>query len=152
MPAQHAAFLRALSLLSLASGLFALARGHAGLAPVPLAVCATSVLYWREPLAASWLRALDIAVVQAGLSLQSLAALRGAERRAEYFALLAVGLAAFPLGVLLDRRARSRGESSAAATLLHAAVHVFGNLANVALYSGAVPPLFDQSPPPLVGL
>ena len=146
MPAQHAAFLRALSLLSLASGLFALSRGHAALAPVPLAVCATSLLYWREPLAASWTRALDVGVVQAGLFLQSLAALRGAERRAEYFALLSVGLAAFPLAVLLDRRAKARGESSAAATLLHGAGHVFGNAANCALYSGAVRPLFDSEP------
>ena len=141
MPAQHAAFLRALSLLSLASGLFALSRGHASLAPVPLAVGATSLVYWAKP-TLSWRRLLDVSVVQAGLLYQSLAALRGAERRAEYFALLAVGLAAFPAAVLLDRRARARGDSSAAATLLHAAVHVFGNLANVALYSGDVRPLF----------
>ena len=144
MPAQHARALRALALLSLLSGLFALARGHTSLAPVPLAVCATSVVYWAAPRPDGWSRAVDIVVVQLALLYQSLRALRGAEHRAAYFGILSLGLCAFPLSVLLDRSARRRGESSAAATLLHAAVHVLGNAANAALYAGAVAPLFES--------
>jgi len=148
VPAQHAAALRALALLSLLSALLALARGHASLAPAPLAVAATSLLYWARPTPGGLRRALDVGVVQLALLYQTARALRGAARRGAYLLALAPGLAAFPLSVLLDRRAQARGESSAAATLLHGAVHVFGNLANAALYSGDVPPIFGALPPP----
>lgn len=142
VPRAHAQVLRALSALSLFAAALAAARGHAGLAPVPLAVGATSLLYWAQPDRGSWRRALDIGVVQLGLWYQSARAVRGADNARIYFAILLLGLAAFPLGLLLDARAQRRGVSSWPSTLCHALVHVLGNAANVALYMGAVRPLW----------
>ena len=76
VPRAHAQVLRALSALSLLAGALAAARGHAGLAPVPLAVGATSLLYWARPDRGSWRRALDIGVLQLGLWYQSARAAR----------------------------------------------------------------------------
>jgi len=140
LPPRHSRVLLGLSSLSLLAGLFAIARGHEALAPVPLSVFLTSVAYWARP-DHSWRRALDIAVVLAALAFQAARALTSAglgdARRALYFAVLGAGMACAPLSVALHRRSvAAGGRASWASTALHGLVHVLGNVSNVVLYSG----------------
>jgi len=135
LPRDDYLILYRLSYISLLSGVVALLFRHYDLCVAPFSVCATSTLYWRRP-DYGFRRALDVTVVHAALAFQLWRA-REAEHGRYYYAITGVGAVAFLLGVLAYRRGAVR-----LSTLLHGAVHVLANAANLVLYVGRVPPLW----------
>jgi len=72
LPIAQAHFIWYCAWLSVPSAVYAYAHSTTThFAPIPAAVFATSLLYWRNPIRDSWRRTLDIAVVSTGLTYQS---------------------------------------------------------------------------------
>lgn len=131
IPKRQANFLWVLAWLSLVSGLYAISRGYYDLAPVPLGVWATSLLYWQHP-DFSWRRYFDMAFVHLAMVYQIWRAV-GAENMNAYYATLAVACVFFPLGTYFHAR-----KMQWPSTICHGGVHVMGNVSNFVLYSGNV--------------
>jgi hypothetical protein len=111
--------------------MYALYRGHYALAPVPGGVFLTSINYWGNP-GDAWRRQLDMVYVVAAFLYQSFLA-REAQYATAYYLLSSIGLASYPIGWL----AYLRGDIWLS-VYIHSIIHMAGNLANVALYSGCV--------------
>jgi hypothetical protein len=129
LPEECAYTLWCVSWLSWVSGTFAVLRGYTDLAVVPYGVWLTSINYWRNP-DYSWRRYLDIVYVQCALWYQVFRAF-GSEYQTEYYILTSIGILFSPLAVVYR-------EDPWKTTILHAMVHVFGNLGNMVLYSGRI--------------
>lgn len=105
--------------------------------PVPAAVFATSLLYWRDPVRDSWRRTLDMAVVSTGVIHHI------------YYAVYSPALAHYPtitntyltlVGISMISYAISQyylyRHQYWLATYTHASIHLFANIANLVLYYG----------------
>mmetsp|Transcript_48381 Transcript_48381/g.89081 ORF Transcript_48381/g.89081 Transcript_48381/m.89081 type:complete len:198 (-) Transcript_48381:61-654(-) len=134
LPKPQARMMFALSWLSLASCCLALARGHYDLACAPGGVWLTSINHWRNPMSKSWRRYIDISYVYAACSYQGLRAY-GAANANQYYSAIATGILFFILSSIVHEKLPDFRWCSA---LLHAMVHVMGNLGNVLLYTGDV--------------
>jgi hypothetical protein len=130
LPRAQYEYLWDLSWLSLASGLYAVARGYYDLSCVPIGVWLTSILYWRKP-DYSWRRYLDIGFVHVSLLYQLIRAM-GAENQGAYYLMVSIACLCFPLSVYFHKK------SSWISTFWHGQVHILGNVANILLYSGRV--------------
>ena len=138
-PDQHW-FLWRLSWLALVSAVYATARGLWDLCWTSWLVLGTSLLYWSKPTRGGR-RALDVTMVQIAFWWQLYRAW-GAEFAAPFYAISGVGCAFYAGTLYCEHRLKAMRAS----TLLHAGVHLCGNLANVVLYSGAIRPLSFSSP------
>ena len=119
--------------LSFGSAAVACHARYIDLALCPAAVFVTSLLYWRDP-RRGVRRNFDIFVVQVALWWQVLRSFDAtALVRHEFAGAMAVALVCFALSHAAARR-------PLLAALLHAAGHVWANLANVALYTSPMPP------------
>lgn len=132
LPQYIANYLWFLSWLSLVSGLFAIVMHHYDLCAVPLGVWFTSILYWAKP-DYSWRRYFDITYVHLSLTYQLIRA-RDAEYRVAYYITVGIGMIAFPIAMYF------KNKSTWMSTFFHGLVHVFGNISNIILYAGNVPP------------
>ena len=126
----HAACLWYVSWLSFASAIVGFMKCKSEIAIVPMAVCFTSLNYWRKPRYGSWERKLDLAVVIVGLSYQSYRALLY-ENAESYFTVLAVALSCYPISLWA-----ARNNLNKTATALHIALHILANGSNLVLYCG----------------
>ena len=131
LPKEQYIFLWRISWLSMFSGIYALYQGYYDLAPVPLGVWLTSINYWRKP-DYSWRRYVDMFYVYIALTYQVVRAYK-AQNATLYYAILAIGVLFYPIGVFFHKRG-----DSWLSTLCHGQVHVFGNISNVILYAGHV--------------
>lgn len=135
LPKAQYRYLWGISWLSLLSAIYAFSRGYNDLAFVPLSVWLTSIIYWWKP-DYSIRRYFDIYIVNTSLFYQLMRSV-DCENRVAYWITLFIGSSFFPLGCYLHPI------NTWASTLCHSMVHIFGNISNVILYSGKVPPLQD---------
>jgi hypothetical protein len=131
-PATHNKLVWVLSWSSLPAGIYALTRGYYDLSAVPLGVFATSLMYWTKPERYSCRRYLDMTYVGTALLYQGIRSV-GAEHMIWYYIVLCIALCCYPVSEFYHDR------HSWAAALFHGGIHVFGNVANVILYSGYIP-------------
>jgi len=136
LPLPNAQFIWYNAWLSIPSAIYAYSRPEsAHLAIVPASVCATSLLYWRNPLRDSWRRTLDMAVVFSGVTYQTYYAfqhIRYTPAIAKYSALIGCSAALYGLSNYLMTRGHVWPS-----TYAHASIHLVANVANIVLY-GAV--------------
>jgi len=131
LPPPHALLLWRLSWISCISGVYAIARGHYALAPVPLGVWLTSINYWRHPVQNSIRRKIDISYVLLSLTYQLQRSLN-AQYVIYYWIIMSVTITFFPLGHLLNNHNAWLG------TFCQGMVHIGGNVGNIILYSGYI--------------
>ena len=134
LPPAHAKYLFYLSFLSIFSGCFALYRGYWDLACVPLGVGLNSLNYWRNP-DYSWRRYIDMVYIAISCMWQCLRAL-DAENNIAFYTILAISIIAFYLATVYYKKGQL-----VISTGLHSIVHIAGNISNIVLYAGFVPPL-----------
>jgi|TARA_B110000093_G_scaffold159173_1_gene178724 hypothetical protein len=134
LPVPHARFIWRLSWLSLIGGIYAVYRGYYELSWFPLVGFLTSVNYWRNPVSESFGRYIDIVCISSGIIYTAVRAQRS-QRMVEYYIVLAIGLAFFFSGKYF-------GKEATIGTFCHAGAHLFGDLSNIVLYTGYVPPLY----------
>lgn len=127
-PPLHAKYLLTVSTLSLFSGIYAFAQGLTHLSIVPLGVWATSVNYWRNPMY-GWRRNLDLTFVPVALTYQ-LYRSRNLPHFTDYCIMSGVACACYPVGWYLHNIGWVW-----AGIVAHSGIHVFGNIANILLYS-----------------
>lgn len=133
VPPVHNRYILAASILSVGSGIYAVCRRYYDLAPVPLGVFLTSINYWRNP-TKSWRRTMDITYTIMSLVYQSIRAM-DSEYGYLFYISSGIGILCYFISNALICH------HSGLATLFHSAVHLFGNVGNVALYYGYVAPL-----------
>ena len=119
------------SFLSLGSTIYAVYNGYYRLAFYPGGVFITSINYWRKP-DYSWRRYLDIVYVHYSLLTQSYL-VYNAQYSMEYYILSFIACCCFILGVYYYKK-----KLYWYSTYAHCGVHLFGNIANVVLYSGQI--------------
>ena len=145
MDEPQSAFLYATSYFSLVAFAYALYREHYSLSIVPAAVFVTSIMYWSNPLLDCYERYIDIVCVQCALFYQLYRA-RNAEYLKEYIAVTVAGVLSFTVGYCLFRfwnvleieEVEERSWKMWIVAYFHSGVHIFGNLANMILYSGGI--------------
>ena len=137
LPLPNAHFIWYCAWLSVPSAVYAYVRpATTHFAPIPAAVFATSLLYWRNPLRDSWRRTLDMAVVFHGITYNTYYAFRTIRNASPtqfsaYVALIGTSVACYGVSHYLLTRGRIWS-----ATYAHASIHLFANIANLALYYG----------------
>ena len=131
LPPLHSNFILNLAWLSFFSGIYAISREHYTLAPVPLGVWATSLNYWRYPVAISIRRKVDIAYVHIGLIYQIYRSVNS-QYAIAYWIIISITCAFFPLGIALNKYSVGLG------TLCQDMVHIGGNIGNIVLYTGNI--------------
>jgi hypothetical protein len=136
LPIPQAHFIWYCAWLSFPSAIYAYAHpATAHLAPIPTAVFATSLLYWRNPIRDSWRRKLDMAVVISGASYQTYYVYNtdaiSYSTKQTYATLMGISAMCYASSqyFLKDRRYWP-------ATYTHASIHLFANIANIVLYYG----------------
>jgi hypothetical protein len=115
---------------SFATGLtatYGLYQGHQ-LAFCPAAVFTTSILYWRDPIANSWRQYLDILAVTTA-TLYSFTMAFEEPNRLYFYTFSGLAIICYPIGYLYHFKGDYWGS-----TLSHLILHLFANLANLALY------------------
>jgi len=100
----------------------------------PGSIFLTSIIYWIEP-DYSWRRYLDMAVSKTAFTYQMIAAYNAQNAKAYYATAITAALF-YPLGIYFSAK-----ENYWASTYTHMGLHILGNLANIILYSGAIPNL-----------
>ena len=136
LPADQHWFLWTTSWVTAVSAVYATSRGLWDLCWCPWVVLFTSLLYWARPTPGAR-RALDVGCVQLCFWWQLYRAW-GAQHGAAYYALQALGVAAYGCSLFFEYRMRWFWVS----TLFHGlGVHVVGNISNMVLYSGGIPEL-----------
>ena len=140
LPIPQAHFIWYCAWLSLPSAVYAYAHpATAHFAPIPAAVFATSLIYWRNPIRNSWRRKLDIAVVSTGLSHHMYYAVTSpgiepSTTRTTYLGLIGVSAISYIVSEYYSRRYCPRRYWPE--TYAHASIHLFANIANIVLYYG----------------
>ena len=136
LPSDQHWFLWTTSWVTAVSAVYATSRGLWDLCWCPWIVLCTSLLYWARPTPGAR-RALDVGCVQLCFWWQLYRAW-GAEYGAAYYALQALGVAAYGCSLYFEYRIKWFWVS----TLFHGVgVHVVGNASNMVLYSGEIPSL-----------
>lgn len=138
LPIPQAHFIWYCAWLAIPSAVYAYAHpATTHFAPIPAAVFATSLLYWRNPIRNSWRRKLDIAVVSTGLSHHMYYAVYNPARTHtpatthNYLALIGMSMTSY---IVSQYYLYHRLYWPAAYT--HASIHLFANIANMVLYYG----------------
>ena len=138
LPIPQAHFIWYCAWLAIPSAVYAYAHpATTHFAPIPAAVFATSLLYWRNPIRNSWRRKLDIAVVFTGLSHHMYYAVYNPARTHtpatthNYLALIGMSFTSY---VVSEYYSYHRLYWPSAYT--HASIHLFANIANMVLYYG----------------
>jgi hypothetical protein len=131
LPPDQSDFLWTVSWFSFVSGGFAIHRGYYDLSLVPIGVGLTSLNYWRRP-THDWRRSVDRVYVVIAFLYQGYRA-RAAEKAMLYYLLVICAVGCYPLSCWIGKE-----KSGWASTLLHAGVHVLGNVSNLVLYSGEI--------------
>jgi hypothetical protein len=137
LPIPNAHFIWYCAWFAVPSAIYAYAHpATSHFAPIPIAVFATSLLYWRNPIYNSWRRNLDIVVVSAGLTQHICYAVTtpGIDPfiTRTYISLIGISIMFYVVSqyYLLYRH------SYWPATYTHAMIHVTANIANFVLYYG----------------
>ena len=120
--------------LFLATSIYAMYKGHYRISIAPGSIFLTSILYWIEP-DYSWRRYLDMAVSKTAFTYQMIRAYNAQNAKA-YYAISLTAALFYPLGIYFSAK-----ENYWASTYAHMGLHILGNVANVILYSGAIPKL-----------
>jgi len=136
LPKRYAHIIWYFSFVCLVSAFYAIYQRHYDLSLVPGTVFLSSLLYWSEPVY-GWRMKLDIFAVCLGATYQMIRSWQ-AEKRHLFLAIFALGCASFMTSVYFQRRHQYK-----LSTLFHLGCHACGNLSNIVLYSGYVPPLFQ---------
>jgi len=133
LPIPNAHFIWYCAWLAIPSAIYAYAHpATAHIAPIPAAVFATSLLYWRDPIRDSWRRKLDMTVVSAGLTHHMYYAVYSPTiTQCYYFSLIGVSIMSYAISEYYLKRHRYWP-----ATYTHALIHLFANIANLILYYG----------------
>jgi hypothetical protein len=133
LPITNAHFIWYCAWLAIPSTIYAYAHpATAHFAPIPAAVFATSLLYWRDPVRASWRRKLDMIVVSTGLTHHMYYAVYSpAITQGYYFSLVVVSIMSYAISEYYLHR-----HWYWPATYMHASIHLFANIANLILYYG----------------
>jgi hypothetical protein len=133
LPIPNAHFIWYCAWLAIPSTIYAYAHPTtAHIAPIPAAVFATSLLYWRDPIRDSWRRKLDMTVVSAGLTHHMYYAVYSPSIiQGYYFSLIGVSIMSYAISEYYLKRHRYWP-----ATYTHALIHLFANIANLILYYG----------------
>jgi hypothetical protein len=132
LPLSHAHFIWYCAWLSIPSTLYAYSSTQtAHFAIVPASVFTTSILYWRNPITNSWQRKLDIIVVLNGLTYQTyhLYSSNADIDHSTYTFFVLLSLVLYVISNYLMKNGYTWP-----ATYTHACIHLFGNIANIALY------------------
>jgi hypothetical protein len=124
-------FIWKVSWLSLFSCIYGLYNEHYNIAFAPGCVFLTSINYWRKP-EYSWRRYLDINFVIFAFIYTNIRAIN-AEYYFEYYLLSSVGVCFYPIAIYNNHKERYW-----LSVYSHCMIHVFGNLANIFLYSGYI--------------
>jgi len=122
-----------LSFLSLFSAIYAAHNKHYDLIYVPGGVFLTSTLYWYKP-DYSWRRYLDMGFVKLAVSYNMYRAYRS-QYTIQYYTLVFIAICFYPLGIYYYKK-----NDYWSSTYAHCMLHIFGNIANVVLYSGKIEP------------
>ena len=130
-PRDQCDYMWKLSWMCLLSAIVSAGHGHFHLAPVPFGGFITSLIYWQKA-DYSWRRTMDITYMSCALSYQVWHAV-GAEFMIPYYVLTSFGLVCYGLGWYFHKEGSTWG-----GTIAHSGVHIFANIANIVLYSGAV--------------
>jgi hypothetical protein len=133
LPIPQAHFIWYCAWLSIPSAIYAYSHPTTThFAPIPAAVFATSLLYWRNPLRDSWRRKLDIIVVSAGLTHHMYYALyHPTPHTPTYLALIGVSMMSYTISQYYSDR-----QQYWPAAYAHAMIHLVANIANFVLYYG----------------
>lgn len=123
---------------SLASVAYAIYRGHYSLSMVAGSVLLTSLNYWHLP-NSSFRKYLDMSVVAVSLSYQLFRSI-GAQRAKLHCMLMTLSVACYPAGIFFY----NIGDYWTS-TYIHSALHIIANISNMALYSGDIVPLKDNT-------
>ena len=133
LPIPQAHFIWYCAWLSIPSAIYAYihpATTH--FAPIPTAVFATSLNYWRNPVRDSWRRKLDMTVVSAGLIYHMYYAIyHPTPHTPTYLALISLSVMSYTISQHYLHR-----EQYWPATYTHAMIHLVANIANIVLYNG----------------
>lgn len=104
-------------------------------APVPAAVFATSLLYWRNPVRQSWRRKLDITTVITSATYQTYHSIYtpslSSSTTHAYVTLIGISMIFYLMSQLYMYYGRYWP-----ATYSHASIHLVANVANIILYRG----------------
>ena len=130
IPKNHADFIYFLSHTSLASSIYAIANQHYDLALVPGLVYVSSINYWRDPVRGIR-RNIDIITVFSTLSYQLYRCLN-AENVVVYLFVKVLAMVCYPISEYFSDK------DDDLFILFHGFIHLFGNIANIVLYSGYV--------------
>jgi hypothetical protein len=130
IPKKHAEFIYFLSHTSLFSSVYAIANKHYDLALVPGLVFLSSINYWRDPVRGIR-RTVDMITVFSTLVYQLYRCL-SAENMALYLFIKILGMLCYPASVYFFDKDEDLS------IIFHGFVHLFGNIANIVLYSGYV--------------
>jgi hypothetical protein len=131
VPTPQANYILNLSTLSFISSIYGIYRNHIFYALIPFSVGCTTILYWTHPVNC-WKRYLDICVAICGLAIQLTYAIN-AQYSYLYYAVNAMAILCYPIGHYYHNRGHIW-----AGTLWHGGIHIFGNIANIILYSGKI--------------
>ena len=123
--------IRRILFLTLFASLYGVYRGHYDLALVPGSIFFTSIGFWNNPIYDSWWRYADIALVRIGLTYQLYRA-STAENGMEYYIATSIAVCSYLISCYMHSIHRTW-----IAIYLHATLHVFANIGNIMLYSGA---------------
>jgi len=127
-PPLHSKYLLVISMSSLISGAYAIRQGLLHLSIVPLGVWTTSINYWRNPVY-GWRRNLDLTYVPLALTYQ-LYYSRSMIRFTDYCVVSGVAILCYPVAWYLHTIGWAWG-----GIVAHSGIHIFGNIANLILYS-----------------
>ena len=127
---QHADFIYYLSHISIISSIYAIINAHYDLAFVPGLIYLTSINYWKNPVK-GFRRNLDMTCVFTTLSYQLYWSINS-ENFILYLFVKLIAMISFPISwYFVDK-------DFELSMLFHGFVHLFGNIANIILYSGSV--------------
>lgn len=127
-PLLHSNYLLVISTTSFISGAYAICQGLTHLSIVPLGVWVTSINYWRNPVY-GWRRNLDLTYVPFALTYQLYRA-RNMPFFTDYCIITGVAVMCYPVAWYLHTIGWAWG-----GIVAHSGIHVFGNIANLILYS-----------------
>lgn len=135
---QQARYILNINMFSHISCIYAIYREYYYLAIVPGGVATTTILYWRNRRSDCWERYLDITFVCLSFVYQSYFAI-SAQNMFYYFLSMLVGVSSFTIGKVIAYYNISNDDNLAWLSIyFHSGVHIFGNLANIILYSGII--------------
>jgi len=131
IPIEHSILIYRASYFSLVSSLYALYKRQYIISTVPGSVFITSILYWSNP-DYSWRRYLDMMVAKTGFIYQLYIAYN-AEYSVYYYSLTTLAALCYPIGIYYYNK-----KDLLTSTYFHIMIHIFGNIANIVMYSGKI--------------